>query len=278
MSFQYSRANSIQDANQQFNELLKNHHSPIYYSGGTEILTLERLDLLRPTAVIDIKAIPACWEYHFHDHQYLVIGSCLPLTTIENKNDFPLLTTVSKEVADRTARNKITIGGNICGDIFYRESILPFLLANSHFMIANGSGTRVESIHDVFNQHIRLQEGEFLVQIITEKKYLLAPFYTAKIRQQWKTGYPLITVAALKVDDELRFAFSGLCPFPFRSSKMESVLNLPSLSYEERIERSFRHLPTPILHDVEGSAKYRMFVLKQILMDSLYALEGEESG
>ena len=49
------------------------------------------------------------------------------------------------------------------------------------------------------------------------RRFIDAPFVSIKRRQQWDTGYPLITVAALKMDEEVRVALSGLCPFPFRS-------------------------------------------------------------
>ncbi|WP_178076322.1 FAD binding domain-containing protein, partial [Pseudomonas sp. 2822-15] len=80
---------------------------------------------------------------------------------------FPLLTKTSKDVADHTARTKITLGGNICGNIFYREVVLPFLLTDSQVIIAGPKGYRTESINHIFNQVLQLERGEFLVQIVT---------------------------------------------------------------------------------------------------------------
>ncbi|MED3742868.1 hypothetical protein P4525_03575 [Peribacillus psychrosaccharolyticus] len=97
-----------------------------------------------------------------------------------------------------------------------------------------------------------------------------------KKRKQWDTGYPLITVAALKKDEEIRFAFSGLCPYPFRSKQIETILNNQDLSYKDRISTSFQYLPKPILNDTEGSSGYRMFVLETTLTNIFSVLGGEE--
>ena len=80
-------------------------------------------------------------------------------------------------------------------------------------------------------------------------------------------------MAALKIVEEIRVAVSGLCPFPFRSSEMEETLNNRLYSVEERVERALSMLPNPILDDIEGSADYRLFVLRHLLMDMLATLE-----
>ena len=209
------------------------------------------------------------------DENYFITGAALSLTFLEEKNFFPLLSKTSQGVADHTARNKITLGGNICGQIFYREAVLPFLLADSFCVIAGHDGVKSLPIHMAFNQTLNLSEGQLLVQLITEKRYLELPYLSIKKRQQWETGYPLITFAALKKDDHVRVAFSGLCPFPFRSLEVERELNNQEVSINDRIDNSIKYLPSPILHDVEGSKEYRLFVYKNTMMDILIELEGK---
>ena len=55
-------------------------------------------------------------------------------------------------MADHTARGKITLGGNICAQIFYREAVLPFLLADSEVIIAGPKGMKVAAINQVFDE------------------------------------------------------------------------------------------------------------------------------
>ncbi|WP_160719075.1 FAD binding domain-containing protein [Bacillus sp. USDA818B3_A] len=270
--FEYYRPKTLTEAIELFQFLKGQGKQPFYYSGGTELLTLGRINLAYSDAVIDIKKIPEC-NVMEAESASVRFGSCLTLTAIEEANLFPLLTKTASEVADHTARGKITLGGNICARIFYREAVLPFLLADSKLLIAGPKGSRFVGIIDVFREYLQLTPGEFLVQIVTENRYIHAPYFTVKRRQQWETGYPLITIAALKIDGHIRVAISGLCPFPFRSSFVEDAVNAADLSKEARVERALKALPQPILDDVEGSSEYRLFVLRNLLLDVIDTLD-----
>lgn len=271
--FEYHRPTTLSEALQLYESLNKDEKDPIYYSGGTEIITLSRLNLVRTKAVIDIKGIKECQMSGF-DNEFLITGSGLSLTTIEEENYFPLLRQASKEIADRTARNKITVGGNLCGKIFYRESVLPFLLTESRVLIGNRTGVKIKQAMDIFNGVLKLKKEELVVQVLTPKSDVLLPYYHVKRRQQWEIGYPLITAAALKKEGKIRAAFSGVCPFPFRSEEMEQVLNNQELSKEEKVEQALNKVPDLLLNDTEGSKQYRLFVLKTILNDILLELGG----
>lgn len=275
--FAYYKSASIAEATSLFVDLDQQGKSPLFFSGGTEIITLGRLNLVKTGAVIDIKGILECNMMELNEDT-LIIGAAKTLTDIEEMNLFPLLSKTVREIADRTARNKITIGGNICGQIFYREAVLPFLLADSQMVIAGSQGITTVPIGEVFNEQLLLNRGEFLVQIKTNRRYIEMPFISVKRRRQWNTGYPLITVAVLKVEEKLRVAISGLTHFPFRASQIEDFLNRVELTYEERIELALSRLDVPVLDDTEGSSGYRLFVLKNTLYDILRELGGEENG
>ncbi|WP_394231988.1 FAD binding domain-containing protein [Niallia oryzisoli] len=273
--FEYYLPASIKEAIQLFEDLHKKEKRPIYFSGGTEIITLGRLNMVETDAVIDIKKIPECQIFEYQQG-FLVTGAASSLTYLEEKNLFPLLSKTVSEIADRTARNKITAGGNICGQIFYREAVLPFLLTDSQLEIAGRSGNKTVSIHEVFNRKLLLERGELLVQIRTDQGYLNQPFVSIKRRRQWNTGYPLITVAALKINGMVRIAISGLTSYPFRSKEMEEIINKRGTSLDQRINQAIEALQVPPLDDSEGSFPYRLFVLKNTLHDVFHQLKGEE--
>lgn len=271
--FEYYRPRSIKEAICLFHQLDAEGKIPLYYGGGTEIITMGRLQQIITKAVIDLKGIPECNVY-IRDDQKLTLGSTLTLTEVQETKVFPLLGETAGRVADHTTRNKITLGGNIVGKIIYREAVLPFLLADSTFVIAGREGVKHIPAQQAFIEKLQLQKGEFLIQIITEQKYVGLPYYSVKKRQLEKIDYPLVTVAALKSDDSIRIAFSGLCAFPFRSFAMEAVLNDWDIPVEKRIERALFHIPGLILEDIRGSRAYRIFVLKYVLYDILIKLEG----
>ena len=55
--FEYHRPTTLSEALQLYESLDKGGKQPMYYSGGTEMITLARLNLIQTKAVIDIKAI-----------------------------------------------------------------------------------------------------------------------------------------------------------------------------------------------------------------------------
>lgn len=271
--FEYYRPASVTEAANVFERLASQGKQALYYGGGTEIITMARAHLLRMQAVIDIKGIPECNALQFKGDR-LVIGAAVTLTRLSEANVFPLLSATAGRAADRTNRNKITLGGNICSKIIYREAVLPLLLADSEAVIAGPQGIRRAAIGQIFHETIRLQKGEFLVQLVTERSYTALPFYHVKKTKLEEIDYPLVTLAALKKDGRIRATFSGVCAFPFRSPQIEEDLNDKSLAPGARVRQAVGHLPAPLLNDVQGSAEYREFVLKNALLDALETLEG----
>jgi CO/xanthine dehydrogenase FAD-binding subunit len=271
--FEYYRPSTIEEAVRLYHMLFTSEKNPVYYSGGTEIITLARFGQLQMGAVIDIKGISDCRVYGYREHD-LVIGSSVTLTQLSEVPEFPLLGLTGSRVADHTARNKITIGGNICGEIMYREAVLPLLLAESRVVIAGRNGVRTVPILNVFRQRLLLERGEWLVQILTDRRMLQLPFFSVKKRKLDLIDYPLLTLSALKSGDYIRVAFSGLISYPFRSAEVEDILNNRNSPPEERIRLAIQKLPSPVLDDELGSADYRLFVLKNTLVDMFAALEG----
>ncbi|TDF98022.1 FAD binding domain-containing protein [Paenibacillus piri] len=271
--FDYYKPSTVRKAVELFQHLQARGKKPLYFSGGTEIITWARRNSIQPGAVIDLKYIPECGVIEFQK-DILILGSCVPLTVLSATNPFPLLSETAQGVADQTARNQITLGGNICGKIHYREAVLPLLLADSRMVLAGAKGIREASIHDIFLRQIRLESGEFLVQIMTDREYVSSPFVHYKKRQIGGVGYPLVTMAALKKNNRIRAAYSGVCAFPFRSVPMEQSLNDTTIPIAERIEQAAGRLPAPVLTDAEGSAAYREYVLKQTMAEAVSKLEG----
>lgn len=274
--FEYYKPSSLDEATSLFQFLDQQGKEPIYFSGGTEIITLGRVNKIKTGAVIDIKGIPECVVLK-KEASKITLGSAQTLNKIREVKYFPFLGKAIVEIADHTARNKITLGGNICANIIYKETILPLLLTDSEFLIASPTGLKQLPVKDAFNQTINLQRGELLVQVITEEKELAFPSLCIKKRKHWDVGYPLVTIAALKKKDYIKFAFSGLCSYPFRNEKMEESLNNTELPEEARIDEAMQHIPAPVLNDVHGSEGYRRFVLKNTLLDILETIRSVEN-
>ena len=184
-----------------------------------------------------------------------------------------MLSNVVRSIAFRTARNKITIGGNLAGDTFYREAILPLLLSDSKVVLAGGKGIRQVEIHEIVGKGMKLAKDEFIVQILINEKYTKYPYFNHKTTKQSKVNYPIVSLASIKVDDRIRIAFSGVCPFPFRLREIEDIMNNSAESPGERARKVIDLLPSAILNDMHASREYREFVLKQSLCKLLEHVE-----
>lgn len=263
--FEYYRPDSLGEAVELYQSLNSRGLSPLYYGGGTEIISMARLNKIHTGAVIDIKGIPECNIFEIKNGQ-LVTGATVTLSQVMGAMLFPLLAKSGGRVADHTIRDKITVAGNLCGKIKFREAVLAFLLADSEVLIASPGGERKEKIRDVFQQTMQLRPGELVVQVITGAEYLSLPHDEVKKTRLDKIDYPLVTIAALKKDRRIRVAVSGLCAFPFRSTRIEDEVNDPNFNLKDRVNNTMRHLPAPVLSDIQASAEYREFVFKNTLL------------
>lgn len=278
--FEYYKPSSAKEAVGLFHTLNSQGKNPMYYGGGTEIISFSRLYQLYPKTVIDIKGIPECNVLEFQEDR-LIIGAANTLTQIQESNYYPLLSWCGGRVADHTIRNKITLGGNICARIPYREAVLALLVSSCEVVIECKDGTRRELLEKVFNQSLRLESGDLLLQVILNKSCTGLPFFSVKRTAngevkypQDRIGYPLISAAFVKRDVGIRAAFSGLCSFPFRSLDLENVLNNQSIPIGDRLDRIIKLLPAQIMNDIDGSREYREFIFRNTILEALEKLEG----
>lgn len=271
--FEYYRPDSIAGALEVFQRLDAEGKQPVYYGGGTEIISMGRMSNISTGAVIDLKNIDEC-KMQVLQGEELIIGSSVTLTQVHEANLFPLLAHAAARVADHTIQNKITLGGNLCGTIIYKEAVLPLLLADSSIMTAGPEGERTTGIKDLFQKQMQLKRGEFIVKIIIDKKYLECPYVHVKQTKQDKINYPLVTICAISDGGGIRTAFSGVCDYPFRSIAMEAELNNTTFDIEQRINKAIDLTPEPISDNLEGSAGYRRFILHGLLSSIVNKLEG----
>lgn len=278
LDFEYVTPRTLREAVAQFTNFANEGMNPLYFAGGTEIVTLARLNQVSTGAVINIKSIPETQVARMTD-AHLYLGSAITLTQLTDNPQmngaFPLLKATVQEIADRTARNQITLGGNICGQIIYREAVLPMLVCDSEVWIVGPKGVRQSPIRGVFQRTMQLSPGEFVAQFATSQTTRQAPFVHIKRRKMGQVGYPIVTVAAIRVNEEIRVAFSGVSSFPFRSSAIESQLNRQGMGAAGRVEAAVATIPNDtVLDDFEASRDYRLFVLRSLLHEILQQLGG----
>ncbi len=271
--FEYYAPESVEEAAGLYAELAEKGKEPLYYSGGTEIVTFARAQTVKTGALVDIKGIPETTVLELDDEK-LVLGANLTLTMLAEQDHFPLLAAVAGKVADRTVRNRLTLGGNICGRLPYREAILPLLAADAGVVLAGKDGSRSEPLGKLFDKRLKLEKGEMLVQLTVSLDELDQKGWNKRRVKHGPVDYPLLHLAGLQKNGRLALAVSGLCAFPFRSDELEKTLNDSGLSADERVEKSLDLLPGPVRSDEYGSDDYRRTLWQKDLVEMLGEMEG----
>ncbi|MCK9479791.1 MAG: FAD binding domain-containing protein [Firmicutes bacterium] len=273
-NFTYCRPSTEKEAADAFAAHESEGKTPLYYAGGSEIITMCRTRSISPGCVIDIKNIPNL-NLLSVDGNHLIIGTANTLTKICQSKLFPLLKLACGRIADHTNQCRITLGGNICGSIIYRETVLPLLLSDADITLFGPNGGRSASVESIFRRRLARNQNEMITQVRIPIWALDARHAHIKKTANEKIDYPLISVAALWKGETLRVAFSGLCSYPFRSKEIESVLNDRAKSIEERAQRASELLPEQAYNDSVASSEYRLFVLKNTLEKLLEGWEND---
>lgn len=267
--FVYSRPTTASEAVALHEHAAAQGQHALYYGGGTEIITFSRMGKIAADAIIDIKDVPECHVLGV-DGEEIIIGAAVTLNQLADSDIFPLCGETARAIADRTARNKITVGGNVGSrQLMYREMALPFLLCDSRVKLFGPQGARLLPFTDVFHHALNLEPCEFITQFLVPRSFVANAFAHLKKTKQSSVNYPLVTVLALEDTDSIRMAFSGVCAFPFRDEQLEDLVSNRTQSLRERVTQVIEQFPHAVLHDLEGSADYRKFVLQLALEEIL---------
>lgn len=260
--FEYYKPETLEEAVLCYRQLVSCSKQPLYYGGGTEIISMARAESLQFDAVIDLKGIPEC-NYMGFDNGNLVLGSTVTLTQIAEAGYYPLLCKTVDRIADHTIQGKITLGGNLAGTIKYREAALPLMISKCWAKVMTQNGLQKLLFSQVFDGYLRINKGDFLVQISLNENDCSLPYVHVKKTKIDKIDYPLITMAGIKNSLKINAAVSGFadCPFILPSDLLSNTM----LTEEERITQITELVKNSAISDYLGSKDYRLFVLQYIL-------------
>ncbi len=250
------------------------HEGARYLAGGTEIVTAARRAAAPDLrACIDLKRIPeaaACGT----DGGVLCLGAATPLSDLADRGDFPLLAAVCRGIADRTVRNRLTLGGNLAGLLPYREAALPLLLADATLrtILPGRDGApavrRERRLRESFDKRLLLAPGELVLSFAVP---LAATQWPWRHHRRTRTGpvdYPLVTLALVRDGPAVRFAVAGAHPYPFRSDAVDAALSRDGAGAVPAVVDALG----PLRADARASAEYRAYLLGHLLRASLEEL------
>jgi carbon-monoxide dehydrogenase medium subunit len=120
------------------------------YAGGTELLLLMKLGLLRPKHLVDVKRIPGFTE--IADGDRLTIGAAVTHRAIEQsalvRARCPLVGAVARHVANVRVRNVGTLGGNLSFADPHSDPATLFLTLDASVELRSPRGRRELALAD----------------------------------------------------------------------------------------------------------------------------------
>jgi CO/xanthine dehydrogenase FAD-binding subunit len=271
----------------------RRHPGARYLAGGTEIATSARRTAAYDLrAVLDVKRLPALRRHEAADG-ILHLGAALPLSEIADRNLFPLLSAVARGIADRTVRNRLTLGGNLAGLLPYREAALPLLLADAlvHTLSpADGDAppnARSQPLRAIFDKRLLLQPGELVLSFSVPLASTRLPWVHVRKTRTGPVDYPILTTAMVRDGSAYRLALAGAHPYPFFSPALDAALNSNALVPDpcglvpqvKKVASQGHPDMAPILAatgplrtDSRASADYRAALLQSAIRSSLEQL------
>ncbi|MDX9958757.1 MAG: FAD binding domain-containing protein [Spirochaetia bacterium] len=207
------------------------HPGARYLAGGTEITTTARRSAAYPlTTLIDVKNLAETMILETQAGR-IALGAALPLATLEDWPGFPLLSATIKGIADRTVRNRLSLGGNIAGMLPYREAVLPLLLADATAVsVAPGLGgtapvRKTWRLRERFDKRLVLEPGELVLNFSLPADFAALPWAHRRRTRTGPVDYPLVTLCLVRDGAEFRLAASGAHPYPLRSDAADAALS-----------------------------------------------------
>lgn len=268
--FIYIRANTAEEAVEAWNR----HQNARYLAGGTEITTSARkAGALTIGACIDVKRIPEANVFETVDG-HLRIGAALALSDVADRAAFPLLDATLRGIADRTVRNRLTLGGNLAGMLPYREAALPLLLADATLTTLqpgqNGARPerRARKLRESFDKRLLLAPGELILSISIPVAAIELPWSHRRKTRSSSVDYPLVTLCMVRDGKSIRLAVAGAHPYPVRSDAADAALSQDGRAGIEAVLAAFGLLRA----DQRATAAYRAALLANLIRAALEEL------
>jgi carbon-monoxide dehydrogenase medium subunit len=122
------------------------------YAGGTELLLLMKLGVLRPRHLVDVKRIPGFSAISLDEGARLTIGAAVTHRTVEQsalvRARCPLVGTVARHVANVRVRNVGTVGGNLAFADPHSDLATLFLTFDASVELQSPRGRRELPLDD----------------------------------------------------------------------------------------------------------------------------------
>jgi len=243
-------------------------------AGGTALVPMIRLGLVKPDRVISLHRLPELAEVR-RDGGTLQLGAMARLADIDTaptvREGWPLLAEAARRVATPAIRVSGTIGGNLCYAEAASDPAPALLCLEAEVRVAGAAGGRTVPVVDFFRgfYETALAPGEIVTAIRVPATPAGARSGYVKFTSRSAEDRPLVGVAALVVRDssgrwdDVRIGLGGVAPTPIRAPRAEAVLRgeAPGDATLRAAAEAAAREAEP-LSDLMGSADYRREMIR----------------
>lgn len=242
--FKYLRASSVDEA---VNALQTEDEARVL-AGGQSLIAMMNLRAVYPKCLIDINSIGEL-DYITERGDDIAIGALTRLNTLKGSAviaEFcPLLEEALGLVANKTVRNRATIGGNVCHADPASEIPAVLIAAGAHMVIKGSGGERTVDAGNFFQgmYTTAVEENELLVEIRIPKQRQNAGAAIAEFSSRRGDFGIAVVVAYLEIEDgicsDVLLVVTGVGPHAARIEAAEALLRGQAAN-EETIEAAGR--------------------------------------
>lgn len=276
---------SVQDACELLN---KYGDTARVYAGGTELLTLMKLGLVRCEHLITLNGIPGLDSIRYDEATgWLHIGALATHRDVEHSDvileHLPVLAQMEHDVANVRVRNAGTVAGNLCFGDPYSDPATLLTCLRSELVLQRAERQRVVPIDSflVDAYATSREDDEILVEIRVPPPPPRSKAAYQTFRFYERPSANVAVMASFSEDgeriDELRVALGAVPPTPTRLTVAETAAQNTGSA---RVLEAVDEVSPRALEDVEvfgethGSPEYQRSLARVLLRRALASILG----
>lgn len=251
-------------------------------AGGTDLIIRLRDGTLRPTLVVDVKAIPELRPGIELVGDRLTIGATTVMTDIAAdpriRRHFLALAEAALVVGSVQIRNRATLAGNLCNASPAADTATPLLAHGAIVVLTGPAGTRRVALDAFFIRSgtTVLEPGELMVAI--ELPVPSGGSASVHLRRTRRRGHDLASVTMSCVIDDrgvTRLAYGSVGPRPMVVVDETGVLADPRAGDDARSAVLARALAsaTPSATSMRAGPDYRLAMLEVLARRAVTAAQ-----
>ena len=250
-------------------------------AGGSELLLLLKMGLIKANHIIDIKKIPRLDRIDYDPQAGAIhIGPLVTHRTLEKselvQRDFPLLAEMERDLANVRIRNVGTLAGNLCFAEPHADPAAVLAVYDAAVTLQSSERERRVAIKDFFMDYYEtaLEKNEMLTDIDIPK---LPDNFRGSYLRFCPGEWPMVTVALLTLwadgaCAEARLGLGCVGPRPIRVGEFEQALRGKSGDELAAKADGFARIAAQScdpLADLWGSVEYKRQIVKSLVGNGL---------